>query len=245
MDSVHSDMQDLELEKEFELEEGDELLQKNPVDDVVEVLDVEATEGDGGKNGKKRKLPPRPKLQSKDKKPSTRTPAKCWAHFEKIYEGGVLKWGECKYCKKRYAAETQKHGTSNLKESKGRAAGEAMEKRVTEIMRRLYDAYANASDVRVEAPRAMPSAMMTDDSNDPRLSLASRFKTFLEEECAGECESEVDKYLIHPCEPRKVEEKDKDFENLPWFIALLVFISGLSELLVSGMVLVMFSLFIL
>ncbi|KAH7838265.1 hypothetical protein Vadar_024205 [Vaccinium darrowii] len=151
----------------------------------VEVLDVEATEGDGGKNGKKRKLPPRPKLQSKDKKPSTRTPAKCWAHFEKIYEGGVLKWGECKYCKKRYAAETQKHGTSNLKESKGRAAGEAMEKRVTEIMRRLYDAYANASDVRVEAPRAMPSAMMTDDSNDPRLSLASRFKTFLEEECAG------------------------------------------------------------
>lgn len=37
-------MQELELEKEFELEEGDELLQNNPVDVVVEVLDVESTE---------------------------------------------------------------------------------------------------------------------------------------------------------------------------------------------------------
>ncbi|KAH7844685.1 hypothetical protein Vadar_030638 [Vaccinium darrowii] len=269
---MDSEMQDLELEKEFEVEEDHGLLQNNPV--VVEVVDVdnqvEVAEGDGGNNGRKRKLPPRPRLKPKDKQPSTRTPAKCWQHFEKIYEGGILKWGECKYCKKRYAAETQKHGTSNLRghipdgckeypyndqkkgqqnlsfkqtdegvedgeedeveewlnealaevevrevgqgESKGRAAGEAMEKRVIEIMKRLYDVYANAGEVRVEAPRAMPSATMNDDCNDPRLSLASRFKTFLEEECASECESEVEKYLIHPCEPRKVEEKDKEEE---------------------------------
>lgn len=111
-------MQDLELEKEFEVEEDDGLLQNNPV--VVEVLDIdnqvlEATEGDGGKNGRKRKLPPMPKPKPKDKQPLTRTPAKCWQHFEKIYEGGILKWGECKYCKKRYVAETQKHGTSNMR----------------------------------------------------------------------------------------------------------------------------------
>lgn len=112
-----------------------------------------------------------------------------------------------------------------ITESKGKAAGEAMEKRVTEIMRRLYDAYANAGEVRVEAPRAMPSAVMNDDCNDPRLSLASRFNTFLEDECASECESEVEKYLIHPCEPRKAEEKDKEEEfdtpSVPICLSLL------------------------
>lgn len=53
-------------------------------------------------------------------------------------------------------------------------------------MKRLYEAYANeGGEIRVEAPRAMPSITVNDDYNDPRLSLASPFNTYLEE-CASE-----------------------------------------------------------
>ncbi|GFY91147.1 hypothetical protein Acr_07g0013430 [Actinidia rufa] len=57
----------------------------------------------------KRKLPPK---EHKPKKEKYTSP--CWDHFNKLDKDGV-RWAECKYCQKQYAADSKKHGISNLK----------------------------------------------------------------------------------------------------------------------------------
>ncbi|KAE9446134.1 hypothetical protein C3L33_22092, partial [Rhododendron williamsianum] len=54
---------------------------------------------------KKRKRPPKP-LKGSIPMPKGRLRSPAWDHFEKIIEGDET-WGECNYCKKRYAADSK------------------------------------------------------------------------------------------------------------------------------------------
>ncbi|KAI8543964.1 hypothetical protein RHMOL_Rhmol08G0258200 [Rhododendron molle] len=118
----------MEVEPVFDFHPGGDLeddvvdieelkLQGNPNLAVTTLADVVNVEDDTvdkvnqvrGKT-KKRKLPPKTPKGPKPQK--NRSPA--WDHFEKIKEGDET-WGVCNYCKKRYAADSKKHGVSNLK----------------------------------------------------------------------------------------------------------------------------------
>lgn len=104
-----------------------------------------------------------------------------------------------------------------ISKTKGKKVGQSMEKSVMECLKRLYEAYANEGGHRVEEPRAMPRDTMNDDFEDPRMSLASQFDSFLEEELLSVCESEVDKYLVSPCERRPREKEGDTFDILDWW----------------------------
>ncbi|XP_058189242.1 zinc finger BED domain-containing protein RICESLEEPER 2-like [Rhododendron vialii] len=78
------------------------------------VIDIQDdTVAEVGQNRLKRKVPPQVRKLKKEPGKRYRSPA--WDHFNDIKEGGETKWAECKYCQKRYAAESKKHGVSNLK----------------------------------------------------------------------------------------------------------------------------------
>ncbi|KAI8559435.1 hypothetical protein RHMOL_Rhmol04G0173600 [Rhododendron molle] len=82
--------------------------------DVIDVQDDTIVEvGQSTGNRLKRKVPPLAPKPKKEAGKRYRSPY--WDHFNDIKEGGVTKWAECKYCNKRYAAESKKHGVSNLK----------------------------------------------------------------------------------------------------------------------------------
>ena len=58
---------------------------------------------------------PVPPSEPKKRKP-TKTRSLVWDHFEKILgTDGKLKQGKRKYCKKVYAAEPKRHGTTSMK----------------------------------------------------------------------------------------------------------------------------------
>ncbi|KAI8540323.1 hypothetical protein RHMOL_Rhmol09G0253900 [Rhododendron molle] len=96
--------------------------------------------------------------------------------------------------------------------TKGREVAEEMEKRVKGVLEKLYDAYGNDGEVRVQAPSATPSVVVDEDCDD-RLSLASEFDTYLEQEYSSVCSSEVDKYLNDLCERKDIP----DFDVLLWW----------------------------
>ncbi|KAF7113208.1 hypothetical protein RHSIM_RhsimUnG0150000 [Rhododendron simsii] len=120
----------MEREPVFDFHPGGELeddvvdieeleLQGNPNPVVTTLANVVNIEDDtvdkvnqGRRKTKKRKLPPQTRQGPNPKKDRYRSPA--WDHFEQIKEGGET-WGECKYCKKRYEADSKKHGVSNFK----------------------------------------------------------------------------------------------------------------------------------
>ncbi|KAI8536422.1 hypothetical protein RHMOL_Rhmol10G0255800 [Rhododendron molle] len=87
-----------------------------------------------------------------------------------------------------------------------------MEKRVKGVLEKLYDAYGNDGEVRVQAPSVTPSVVVDEDCDD-RLSLASEFDTYLEQEYSSVCSSEVDKYLNDLCERKDIP----DFDVLLWW----------------------------
>ncbi|KAI8560975.1 hypothetical protein RHMOL_Rhmol04G0298500 [Rhododendron molle] len=60
--------------------------------------------------------------------------------------------------------------------TKGKGVAEGMEKRVKGVLDKLYDAYANEGEVRVQVASATPSVVMDGDCDD-WLSLASEFDT--------------------------------------------------------------------
>ncbi|KAF7119359.1 hypothetical protein RHSIM_Rhsim13G0168600 [Rhododendron simsii] len=90
--------------------------------------------------------------------------------------------------------------------------GEEMEEHVKELLNRLHESYAKEGEARVEVPSAMPRVMANEDYHY-RLSLASEFDTYLEQEYSSVCSSEVDKYLVDLCERRK----NKEFDILVWW----------------------------
>ncbi|KAI8554479.1 hypothetical protein RHMOL_Rhmol05G0102500 [Rhododendron molle] len=96
--------------------------------------------------------------------------------------------------------------------TKGKEVAEGMEKRVKGVLDKLYDAYGNDGEVRVQAPSATPSVVVDEDCDD-RLSLASEFDTYLEQEYSSVCSSEVDKYLNDLCERKDIP----DFDILLWW----------------------------
>ncbi|KAI8564477.1 hypothetical protein RHMOL_Rhmol03G0184800 [Rhododendron molle] len=67
-------------------------------------------------------------------------------------------------------------------------------------------------EFRVQAPSATPSVVVDEDYDD-RLSLASEFDTYLEQEYSSVCSSEVDKYLNDLCERKDIP----DFDVLLWW----------------------------
>ncbi|KAF7147433.1 hypothetical protein RHSIM_Rhsim03G0160500 [Rhododendron simsii] len=89
---------------------------------------------------------------------------------------------------------------------------EQMEKRVKGVLEKLYDAYANEGEVRVQVASATPSVVVDEDYDD-RLSLASEFDTYLEQEYSSVCSSEVDKYVNDLCERKDIP----DFDILLWW----------------------------
>lgn len=120
----------MEVEPVFDFHPGGDLeddvvdieeleLQGNPNPDLTTLADVVNVEDDTvdkvnqvREKTNKRKLPPQTPKGPKPRKDRYRSPA--WDHFEKIIEGDET-WGECNYCKKRYAADSKKHGVSSLK----------------------------------------------------------------------------------------------------------------------------------
>ncbi|KAG5566730.1 hypothetical protein RHGRI_002319 [Rhododendron griersonianum] len=96
--------------------------------------------------------------------------------------------------------------------TKGKEVAEGMEKRVKGVLDKLYDAYANDGEVRVQVASATPSVVMDEDCDD-RLTLASEFDTYLEQEYSSVCSSEVDKYLNDLCERKDIP----DFDVLLWW----------------------------
>ncbi|GFZ13191.1 hypothetical protein Acr_23g0015760 [Actinidia rufa] len=85
--------------------------------------------------------------------------------------------------------------------SKGKDVGINMESRVKAVLVRLYDAYASDSQSRIQVRSAseMPSVRVEEDC-DYQSSLHSEFDTYLEEGYSSVYESELDKYLVAPCE---------------------------------------------
>ena len=101
-----------------------------------------------------------------------------------------------------------------LDKSKGVEVGEAMEKLVKSKLNELYDAYANESEVRVEAHIATPTpTVVVDEDLDVRSSLYSEFDTFCDQEFSSACSSEVDKYLVELCE----RKENPSFDILLWW----------------------------
>ncbi|KAG5565398.1 hypothetical protein RHGRI_001332 [Rhododendron griersonianum] len=91
--------------------------------------------------------------------------------------------------------------------TKGKEVAEGMEKCVKGVLDKLYDAYANEGKVRVQVASAMPSVVVDEDCDD-RLSLASEFDTYLEQEYSSVCSSEVDKYVNDLCERKDIPDFD-------------------------------------
>ena len=61
---------------------------------------------------------PPPPEQTKRK--STESKSKYWVHFDKIVDNdGRVTKAKCKYCKRTYAADPKKHGTTTLKNHSG------------------------------------------------------------------------------------------------------------------------------
>ncbi|KAF7134784.1 hypothetical protein RHSIM_Rhsim08G0083100 [Rhododendron simsii] len=96
--------------------------------------------------------------------------------------------------------------------TKGKEVAEQMEKRVKGVLEKLYDAYANEGEVRVQVASATLSVVVDEDCDD-RLSLASEFDTYLEQEYSSVCSSEVDKYVNDLCERKDIP----DFDILLWW----------------------------
>ncbi|KAG5528854.1 hypothetical protein RHGRI_029495 [Rhododendron griersonianum] len=73
--------------------------------------------------------------------------------------------------------------------SKGKAEGEKMEKKVKDVLNRLYDSYAKEGEVRqnVSSASPMPRVMEENEDCDHRLNLAMEFDTYLEEEYSSVC----------------------------------------------------------
>ncbi|KAG5549420.1 hypothetical protein RHGRI_014684 [Rhododendron griersonianum] len=68
------------------------------------------------------------------------------------------------------------------------------------------------AEFRVQVASATPSVVMDEDCDD-RLTLASEFDTYLEQEYSSVCSSEVDKYLNDLCERKDIP----DFDVLLWW----------------------------
>ncbi|KAF7130352.1 hypothetical protein RHSIM_Rhsim10G0102100 [Rhododendron simsii] len=96
--------------------------------------------------------------------------------------------------------------------TKGKEVAEQMEKRVKGVLDKLYDAYANEGEVRVQVAMATPSVVVDEDCDD-RLSLASEFDTYLEQEYSSVCSSKVDKYVNDLCEHKDIP----NFDILLWW----------------------------
>ncbi|KAF7139508.1 hypothetical protein RHSIM_Rhsim07G0239000 [Rhododendron simsii] len=96
--------------------------------------------------------------------------------------------------------------------TKGKEVAEEMEKRVKGVLDKLYDAYANEGEVRVQVASTTPSIVVDEDCDD-RLSLANEFDTYLEQEYSSVCSSEVDKYVNDLCERKDTP----DFDILLWW----------------------------
>ncbi|KAI8536124.1 hypothetical protein RHMOL_Rhmol10G0232000 [Rhododendron molle] len=149
--------------------------------DVVDVQDDTVVEIE--KNRLKRKLPPK---VPKPKKERYRSPA--WDHFNEIKEGGVIKWAECDdgelvSFEGGETIELLRWVKFCYIKTKGKEVAEGMEKRVKGVLDKLYDAYANEGEVRVQVPSATPSVVVDEDEDcDDRLSLANEFDTYLEQE---------------------------------------------------------------
>ncbi|KAF7150091.1 hypothetical protein RHSIM_Rhsim02G0147200 [Rhododendron simsii] len=97
--------------------------------------------------------------------------------------------------------------------SKGKAEGEKMEKKVKDVLNRLYDSYAKEGEVRQNVSSASPMPRVENEDCDSHLNLAMEFDTYLEEEYSSVCSSEVDKYLGDLCERRD----NLDFDILMWW----------------------------
>ncbi|PSS28929.1 AC transposase [Actinidia chinensis var. chinensis] len=98
--------------------------------------------------------------------------------------------------------------------SKGKDVGINMESRVKAVLVRLYDAYASDSQSRIQVRSASetPSVRVEEDC-DYQSSLHSEFDTYLEEEYSSVYESELDKYLVAPCE----RSTNATFDILVWW----------------------------
>ncbi|KAF7142405.1 hypothetical protein RHSIM_Rhsim05G0198800 [Rhododendron simsii] len=97
--------------------------------------------------------------------------------------------------------------------SKGKAESEKMEKKVKDVLNRLYDSYAKEGEVRQHVSSASQMPRVENENCDSRLNLAMVFDTYLEEEYSSVCFSEVDKYLGDLCERRD----NPDFDILVWW----------------------------
>ncbi|KAF7124122.1 hypothetical protein RHSIM_Rhsim12G0116300 [Rhododendron simsii] len=97
--------------------------------------------------------------------------------------------------------------------SKGKAEGEKMEKKVKDVLNRLYDSYAKEGEVRQNVSSASPMPRVENEDCDSCLNLAMEFDTYLEEEYSSVCSSEVDKYLGDLCDRRD----NPDFDILVWW----------------------------
>ncbi|KAF7147684.1 hypothetical protein RHSIM_Rhsim03G0100000 [Rhododendron simsii] len=74
--------------------------------------------------------------------------------------------------------------------SKWKAEGEKMEKKVMDVLNRLYDSYAKEGEVRQNVSSASPMPRVENEDCDSRLNLAMEFDTHLEEEYSSVCSSE-------------------------------------------------------
>ncbi|GFZ07045.1 hypothetical protein Acr_18g0012150 [Actinidia rufa] len=89
-----------------------------------------------------------------------------------------------------------------------------MESRVKAILVQLYDAYASDSQFRIQVCSASEtSSVRVEEDCDYQSSLHSEFDTYLEEEYSSVYESELDKYLVAPCE----RSKNATFDILVWW----------------------------
>ncbi|KAF7112610.1 hypothetical protein RHSIM_RhsimUnG0212000 [Rhododendron simsii] len=93
------------------------------------------------------------------------------------------------------------------------AEGEKMEKKVKDVLNRLYDSYAKEGEVRQNVSSASPMLRVENEDCDSCLNLAMEFDTYLVEEYSSVCSSEVDKYLGDLCERRD----NPDFDILVWW----------------------------
>ncbi|KAI8560296.1 hypothetical protein RHMOL_Rhmol04G0244300 [Rhododendron molle] len=180
--------------------------------DVVDVQDDTVVEVD--KNRLKRKLPPVPK----PKKEIYRSPA--WDHFNEIKEGGVTKLSEYNASSNDTAIRFLKRKTKDWKWTildhdylHVRCCEHILNLIVVEGLKDRNESILRVRDVvRVQAPSATPSVVVDEDCDD-RLSLASEFDTYLEQEYSSVCSSKVDKYLNDLCERKDIS----DFDVVLWW----------------------------
>ncbi|KAF7145906.1 hypothetical protein RHSIM_Rhsim04G0141100 [Rhododendron simsii] len=142
---------------------------------------------------------------------------KKWVEKEKIVSNQTVRLDVCTRWNSTYlmlevAVKFEKAFQRMAEEDSGKEVAEEMEKRVKGVLDKLYDAYANKGEIRVQVASATPSGVV-DEGCDDRLSLASEFDTYLEQEYSSVCSSEVDKYVNDLCERKDFPE----FDILLWW----------------------------